>query len=119
MGKPAIVLAMVIAPEGDLAAGKAAAPVVVSVKFIDAALLQTIGSHLQLSGLHAADESGQKARTRGPRRVLGRSPRPLTVRSAHSTSPRTLGEMILPSAASWMEGDADGRAENRSCDGSR
>ena len=60
MGKPAIVLAMVIAPEGDLAAGKAAAPVVVSVKFINAALLQTIGSHLQLSGLHAADDPGKR-----------------------------------------------------------
>ncbi len=56
MGKPAIVLAVVIGPEGDLGAGKAAAPVVVSVKFIDAALLQAIGDHLQLSGLHAADD---------------------------------------------------------------
>jgi diguanylate cyclase (GGDEF)-like protein len=59
MGKPAIVLAVVIGPENDLGAGKAAAPVVVSVKFIDAALLQAIGDHLQLSGLHAADDPGK------------------------------------------------------------
>jgi diguanylate cyclase (GGDEF)-like protein len=56
MGKPAIALAVAIGPESKLAAGKAAGPIVLSVKFIDAALLQTIGDHLQLSGLRLAED---------------------------------------------------------------
>jgi diguanylate cyclase len=59
LGKPAIVLAVVIGSEGDLAAGKTDAPVVASIKFIDGPFLQAIGDHLQLSGLRAADGPGK------------------------------------------------------------
>ena len=59
MGKPAIVMAVVVGSESELAAGPAAAPIVLSVKFIDGALLQTIGDHLQLSGLRPAGDSSR------------------------------------------------------------
>jgi diguanylate cyclase (GGDEF)-like protein len=61
MGKPAIVMAVAIGSEKELAAGNAAAPIVLSVKFIDGALLQKIGEHLQLSGLHPAEDASPTA----------------------------------------------------------
>jgi diguanylate cyclase len=59
MDKPGIVLAVAIGSQNELAAGKPAAPVVVSVKFIDNALLQSIGDDLQLSGLRLAADRGK------------------------------------------------------------
>jgi diguanylate cyclase (GGDEF)-like protein len=56
MGRPAIVLAVAIGSQSEPAAGKPAGPVVLSVKFIDGALLQAIGDHLQLSGLRLAED---------------------------------------------------------------
>ncbi len=53
-GKPAIAMAVAIGTDSELAAGAATAPLVLSVKYIDAALLQTIGDRLQLSGLRPA-----------------------------------------------------------------
>jgi len=61
MGKPAIVMAVAIGSETELAAGNATAPIVLSVKFIDSALLQGIGDHLQLSGLRPAEDASQTA----------------------------------------------------------
>jgi diguanylate cyclase (GGDEF)-like protein len=60
-GKPAIVMAVAIGSEKELAAGNAGAPIVLSVKFIDSALLQRMGQDLQLSGLRPAEEVSQKA----------------------------------------------------------
>jgi len=60
-GKPAIVMAVAIGSEKELAAGNAGAPIVLSVKFIDSALLQRIGEDLQLSGLRPAEDASQKA----------------------------------------------------------
>jgi diguanylate cyclase len=56
MGGPAIVLAVAIGSQSEPATGKPAGPVVLSVKFIDGALLQAIGDHLQLSGLRLAED---------------------------------------------------------------
>jgi diguanylate cyclase len=58
-GKPAIVAAVAVGSDSDLAAGNTAAPVVLSVKYIDDELLQEIGARLQLSGLHRIDEPAQ------------------------------------------------------------
>jgi diguanylate cyclase (GGDEF)-like protein len=56
MGKPAIVMAVAIGSDSELAAGNAAAPIVLSIKFIDSALLRRIGDHLQLSDLRPAED---------------------------------------------------------------
>jgi diguanylate cyclase (GGDEF)-like protein len=61
MGKPAIVMAVAIGSETELAAGNVTAPIVLSVKFIDSALLQGIGDHLQLSDLRPAGDASQTA----------------------------------------------------------
>jgi diguanylate cyclase (GGDEF)-like protein len=61
MGKPAIVMAVAIGSGTELAAGNATAPIVLSVKFIDSALLQGIGDHLQLSDLRPAGDASQTA----------------------------------------------------------
>src|SRR5262249_21955264 len=47
--------------EKELAAGNAGAPIVLSVKFIDSALLQRIGADLQLFGLRPAEDASQSA----------------------------------------------------------
>ena len=56
-GHPAIVMAVAVGSESELAAGNRTAPLVLSVKFIDGTLLQKIGDHLQLSGLRPAEDS--------------------------------------------------------------
>jgi diguanylate cyclase len=57
--KPAIVAAVAVGSDSDLAAGNAAAPVVLSIKYIDDELLREIGDRLQLTGLRAIDEPAQ------------------------------------------------------------
>jgi diguanylate cyclase len=57
--KPAIVAAVAVGSDSDLAAGNTAAPVVLSIKYIDDELLREIGERLQLSGLHRIDEPAQ------------------------------------------------------------
>jgi diguanylate cyclase len=61
MGKPAIVMAVAIGSETELAARNAGAPIVLSVKFIDSALLRGIGDHQQLSGLRLAEDASPTA----------------------------------------------------------
>src|SRR6516225_1194713 len=61
MGKPAIVMAVAIGSEKELVTGNASAPIVLSVKFVDAALLQRIGQDLQLSGLRPAEDASPTA----------------------------------------------------------
>jgi diguanylate cyclase len=52
LGRPAIVAAVAVGTDADLASGNERAPVVISVKYIDAGMLREIGTDLQLSGLH-------------------------------------------------------------------
>ena len=59
--KPAIVAAVAVGSNSDLAAGNAAAPVVLSIKYIDDELLHEIGDGLEISGLHRIDETAPAA----------------------------------------------------------
>ena len=60
--RPAIVAAVAIGADADLSSGNAGAPIVVSVKFIDEAMLREIGSDLQISDLHELKGSAQAGR---------------------------------------------------------
>jgi diguanylate cyclase (GGDEF)-like protein len=57
MDRPAIVGAVAVGTETDLAAGNARAPIVVAVRYIDAAMLNEISGHLLLTNLHKIDEA--------------------------------------------------------------
>jgi sensor domain CHASE-containing protein len=56
LDRPAIVGAVAVGAEPDLAAGNAQAPIVFSVRYIDGALLQEIGERLQLSHLRRIED---------------------------------------------------------------
>jgi diguanylate cyclase (GGDEF)-like protein len=58
--KPALVAAVAVGSDNDLAGGNASAPIVMSVRYVDSNLLQEIGNHLQLSGLHVDDHAPAK-----------------------------------------------------------
>jgi diguanylate cyclase len=51
LDRPAIVAAVAVGTDADLTAGNQDAPVVVSIKYIDAAMLREIGADLQISDL--------------------------------------------------------------------
>ncbi len=55
MNRPAIVAAVAVGSDSDLALGNERAPIVISVKYIDDDMLAEIGSRLQLPGLHSID----------------------------------------------------------------
>ncbi len=55
MDRPAIVGAVAVGTETDLATGNAQAPVVVAVRYIDTAMLKEIGERLQLTNLRKID----------------------------------------------------------------
>ena len=57
MDRPAIVGAVAVGTETDLAIGNARAPIVVAVRYIDAAMLNEISGHLLLTNLHKIDEA--------------------------------------------------------------
>ena len=61
LDRPAIVGAVAVGAEADLAAGNAQAPIVFCVRFIDRALLQEIGDRLQLTGLRKIDDPAPPA----------------------------------------------------------
>jgi len=64
LDRPAIVAAVAVGSEADLAAGNQGAPIVISIKYIDQAMLADIGNDLQISDLHhigAATERGGDA----------------------------------------------------------
>jgi diguanylate cyclase (GGDEF)-like protein len=61
MDKPAIVAAVAVGSDSDLAHGNAAAPIVFSIKYIDDDLLREIGERLQLPGLRTIDDPAQAA----------------------------------------------------------
>jgi diguanylate cyclase (GGDEF)-like protein len=55
MGKNAVVVAVAVGSDADLAAGDAQAPIVFAIKYIDDDTLQEVGRRLQLSNLRAVD----------------------------------------------------------------
>ncbi len=55
MNRPAIVAAVAVGSDSDLARGNAGAPIVVAVKYIDDDVLREIGRRLLLPGLHRID----------------------------------------------------------------
>jgi diguanylate cyclase (GGDEF)-like protein len=55
LDRPAIVAAVAVGSEADLAAGNQAAPIVVAIRYIDQGMLAEIGSDLQISNLHQID----------------------------------------------------------------
>jgi diguanylate cyclase (GGDEF)-like protein len=59
MDRPAIVAAVAVGSDSDLALGNENAPIVVSVKYIDDDMLREIGQRLQLPGLRKIDEPAQ------------------------------------------------------------
>ena len=61
MDRPAIVGAVAVGTETDLVAGNAHAPVVVAVRYIDAAMLKEIGERLQLTNLRKIDDPAPPA----------------------------------------------------------
>ena len=61
MDRPAIVGAVAVGTETDLAAGNAHAPIAVAVRYIDAAMLKEIGERLQLTNLRKIDEPAPPA----------------------------------------------------------
>jgi diguanylate cyclase (GGDEF)-like protein len=61
LDRPAIVAAVSVGSENDLASGNAAAPIVLSVKYIDEQMLREIGGRLQLPDLRETDESAPAA----------------------------------------------------------
>jgi len=61
MDRPAIVGAVAVGTETDLAAGNARAPIMVAVRYIDAAMLKEIGERLQLTNLRKIDDPAPPA----------------------------------------------------------
>ena len=55
LDRPAIVAAVAVGSEADLAASNQGAPIVVSIKYIDQAMLAEIGADLQISDLRQID----------------------------------------------------------------
>jgi diguanylate cyclase len=56
MNKPAILAAVAVGSESELAGGNEGAPIVIAVKYIDDALLREMGERLQLPGLREVDD---------------------------------------------------------------
>jgi diguanylate cyclase (GGDEF)-like protein len=59
LDKPAIVAAVAVGSDAELASGNNGAPIVLVAKFIDDRLLNKIGDNLQLNELHQIDEPAQ------------------------------------------------------------
>jgi diguanylate cyclase (GGDEF)-like protein len=65
MNKPAIVAAVAVGSDGDLALGNTQAPIVISVKYIDDRMLHEIELRLRLPGLRMIDDPAQAAHDNG------------------------------------------------------
>ena len=59
LGKPAYIAAVAVGADSDLAAGNAAAPIVLAVKYIGPRLLAKVGGHLELANLREIDSPAQ------------------------------------------------------------
>ncbi|MGA2895369.1 MAG: EAL domain-containing protein [Xanthobacteraceae bacterium] len=64
LNEPAIVTAVAVGSDGELAQGNAGAPIVVAVKNLGVRLLSKIGERLQLDGLRAIEEPAAAANER-------------------------------------------------------
>jgi diguanylate cyclase len=69
MDRPAIVAAVAVGSDDDLALGNAAAPIVFSIKYIDGDLLRELGDRLQLPGLRSIDDPAQAADQAGGQHI--------------------------------------------------
>jgi diguanylate cyclase len=58
-GRPAIVAAVAVGSDSELAHGNAAAPIVISVKYFDSNLLRQVGEQLRLDALHVIDDPAE------------------------------------------------------------
>jgi len=61
LDRPAIIAAVSVGSDNDLAHGNHSAPIVVSIKYIDDHLLRDMGSRLQLAGLRMVDDPAHAA----------------------------------------------------------
>jgi len=61
MSRPAIVAAVAVGTDSDLAGGNATAPIIVSIKYITDNMLHEIGDRLQLRGLSTIDDPSKAA----------------------------------------------------------
>jgi len=59
MAKPAFVAAVAVGDDADLARGAENAPIVISVKYLDSAVLKELGAQLQLHGLREIDDPAE------------------------------------------------------------
>jgi diguanylate cyclase len=59
LDKPAIVIAVAVGSDADLASGNDRAPIVMTAKFITTRMLGKIGNHLQLTDLRQIDDAPQ------------------------------------------------------------
>jgi diguanylate cyclase (GGDEF)-like protein len=59
MNRPAIVAAVAVGIDAELASANEEAPIIISIKYIDAAMLREIGTHLELSDLRTIDDPAQ------------------------------------------------------------
>ena len=57
--KPAFISAVAVGSDAELAKGNAEAPIVLSIKYLSRRLLNSIGTHLQLTGLRTIDNPAQ------------------------------------------------------------
>ena len=64
LGRPALVAAVAIGSDADLAHGNDHAPIVLAVKYISTRLLDKIGGHLQLTNLRVIDTPAQAGNDR-------------------------------------------------------
>ena len=64
LGKPALVAAVAVGSDADLAHGNDHAPIVIAVKYIGTRLLDSIGGHLQLTDLRRIDDPAQAGNDR-------------------------------------------------------
>ena len=96
--RPAIVAAVAVGTDADLRSGNAGAPIVVSAKFIDEAMLHEIGSNLQISDLHELKGSAGAGRDQSHRtyRLGWRPDRALCLEADNA------GRQILTSIAPFI-----------------
>ncbi|MGB6534780.1 MAG: bifunctional diguanylate cyclase/phosphodiesterase [Xanthobacteraceae bacterium] len=86
LNRPAIIAAVAVGTDADLGSGNRQAPVVLSIKFIDADMLREIGSELKLAGLR---QIGAAAPAKGDRvaELAGADGRPLARVAWQSADP--------------------------------
>ncbi len=97
-GRPAIVTAVAIGSKSDLAHGNDHAPILFTVKYIDAALLRDIGAELQLPYLRPVQDGAQIAGDRVTDLFDSRG----TAVASFAWKPALPGDKIVASVAPFM-----------------